>query len=51
MSAMPNPVVAPANVLSLLDQLHAESRAQEAAIGDFLSESFDIMRDRPIFYI
>ena len=49
MSTMPNPVEAPAHLLSLLDRLHAESSAQEAALGNYSSESIgfdDLMRDK-----
>ena len=49
MSALPNPVDAPAHILSLLDRLHAESSAQEAELGNYLSESDgfdDLMRDK-----
>ncbi|KAH8811128.1 S-adenosyl-L-methionine-dependent methyltransferase [Xylogone sp. PMI_703] len=44
----PNPVVAPPHVLSLLDRLHKESSAQEAALGTYFnSENFDVlMRDK-----
>lgn len=48
-SSPPNPVVAPPHVLSLLDRLHAESSAQEAALGTYLGapEGFDeLMRDK-----
>lgn len=51
MSSPSNPVKAPAGILSLLDRLHAESSAQEAALGNYLSESehFDeLMRDKSI---
>ncbi|KAL8822301.1 MAG: hypothetical protein Q9191_006960 [Dirinaria sp. TL-2023a] len=49
MSASPNPVEAPAHILSLLNRLHAESSAQEAALGNYLSKSAgfdDLMRDK-----
>ena len=49
MSALFNAVEAPAHVLSLLDRLHAESSAQEAALGNYWSESIDfddLMRDK-----
>lgn len=49
MSVPPNPVEAPAHVLSLLDRLHAESSAQEAALGKYSSKSTgfdDLMRDK-----
>lgn len=49
MPKSPKPVEAPAHVLSLLDRLHAESSAQEAVLGDYLTESTgfdDLMRDK-----
>jgi len=50
MSSAPNPVVAPAHVLSLLDRLHEESLTQEAALGSYLGlggKEFDaLMRDK-----
>lgn len=48
-SSMPNPVVAPTRVLSLLNRLHKESSTQEAALGKYLVQSDDFddrMRDK-----
>jgi predicted O-methyltransferase YrrM len=49
MASSPNPVVAPAHVLSLLDKLHAESSSQESSLGSYLSSDVDfdtLMRDK-----
>lgn len=49
MASSPNPVVAPASVLALLDRLHAESSLQESMLGTYLATSveFDtLMRDK-----
>lgn len=47
---LPNPVIAPPHVLTLLDRLHTESSTQEAALGTYLTPStsdFDErMRDK-----
>jgi predicted O-methyltransferase YrrM len=49
-SSSPNPVVAPAHILSLLDRLHVESNTQEALLGTYLNKSPDdfdtLMRDK-----
>ena len=45
MSALTNPVEAPAHVLSLLDRLHEESMAEEAALTDHLPNSVDLHHD------
>lgn len=48
-SALPNPVVAPARILSLLDRLHLESSTQEASLGKYLTSTEDFddrMRDK-----
>jgi predicted O-methyltransferase YrrM len=45
----PNPVIAPSRVLSLLDQLHEQSSAQDSALGDYLDNRADFderMRDK-----
>lgn len=44
----PNPVMAPARILDLLDRLHHESSTQEAALGKYLVRTDDFddrMRD------
>jgi predicted O-methyltransferase YrrM len=48
-SSSPNPVVAPARVLSLLNRLHSESTTQESALGNYLDQKADFderMRDK-----
>ncbi|KAH7401394.1 S-adenosyl-L-methionine-dependent methyltransferase [Pyrenochaeta sp. MPI-SDFR-AT-0127] len=49
MTSLPNPVVAPANIHSLLDRLHEQSSTQEASLGAFLDQKVDFddqMRDK-----
>lgn len=49
MSALPNPVDAPAHILSLLNRLHAKSSAEEAAVSEHLSNTVyvhDLFRDK-----
>lgn len=48
-SSLPNPVVAPAHIHTLLDKLHLESSTQEAALGKYLDQTSDFddrMRDK-----
>ena len=48
-SSSPNPVIAPARVLSLLNRLHDESTTQESALGNYLDQKADFderMRDK-----